>query len=722
MAVCKVAVAVLLVLSTDVAADQMNPIRRVVGMLQLMQQKVIAEGDKQQAAYDKFMCYCKTNGRVLSSSIQAADDRIEALTVSIKTGSERKQQTQASLKEHTSSRDDAKDTMAKATAIRKREAAAFAKFKSDSETNLAALEKAIPLIEKGMSASFLQTVEASSVRAFAMEKADLPDATREELLAFLSGNDKQNYVPRSGEIVGILKTLHDEMSAGLSDATNEENAAIQNYEALMAAKSKEVATLQKQIEVEMTRIGDLSVKIAGEENDLEDTRESLSADQKFKLELATSCDTKTQDWELIKKTRAAELLTLAETIKVLNDDDALELFKKTLPSASMSLVQVQVDRSSIRSRALELVKNARAMAKKGGVAVHPQLDLLALALSGKKAGFARVISMIDSMVGNLHKEQSEDDEMKNYCNTGLDQADDKRKTLENSIADSDAAIADMNRAIEELAQVIAQLEAGIRALDKSVAEATTLRQEENADYKQLMSDDATAKEVLLFAKNRLNKYYNPKLYKTPPKRELTAEGRITVKLGGEVATPAPGGIADTGIGAALVQVSSSAGGSVAPPPPPETFGPYSKKNEMGNGVIEMIDLLIKDLDKEMQEADVTEKNAQQEYETMMAESAAKRAADSKSITDKSAEKASTQEALQAESERRADTASEHMNTMKLLSSLHSECDWLLKYFDVRKQARTDEIESLNNAKAVLSGANYALVQTARLRGQVVKHD
>merc|ERR1719436_742564 len=164
------------------------------------------------------------------------------------------------------------------------------------------------------------------------------------------------------------------MTASLSDATNEENSAIQNYEALMAAKSKEVSTLQKQIEEEMQRVGQLSVKIAGEENDLEDTREALTEDEKFKLELETSCDTKTQDWELIKKTRAEELTALAETIKVLNDDDALDLFKKTLPGASMSFVQVQVSRATQREKALTMVKQARDMAKSGRRPVQPQLD------------------------------------------------------------------------------------------------------------------------------------------------------------------------------------------------------------------------------------------------------------------------------------------------------------------------------------------------------------
>lgn len=692
--------------------QQANPIRKVVNMLQLMQQKVTAEGEKQEEAYEKFMCYCKTSGGDLSTSIQAAKDKIEELTASIKADTEKKDQTQTNLDEHTSSRNEAKDTMSKATAMRKKEAASYGTVKSDSDTNIAALEKAIPAVQKGMGGAFLQTRDASIVRSWAMEKAELPDSTREELLSFLSGGEGNRYAPQSGEIVGILKTMHDEMTASLSDATNEENSAIQNYDALMAAKSKEVSTLQKQIEEEMQRVGQLSVKIAGEENDLEDTTEALTEDEKFKLELETSCDTKTGDWELIKKTRAEELTALAETIKVLNDDDALDLFKKSLPGASMSLVQVQVSRRALRARALTLVRSARQTARRGHIATQPQLDLLAVALSGKKEVFAKVVSMIDSMVGNLKKEQVEDDDQKDYCASSLDKADDRRKSLENSISDSEAAIEEMKGTITQLVEEIAALEAGVKALDRSVSEATDMRKDENADYKQLMSDDTTAKELLLFAKNRLNKFYNPKLYKPPPKRELSGEERITVNMGGEVTTPAPGGIAGTGIGASFVQVVAHHGHKAAPPPPPETFGPYARKGQEGNGVVAMIDLLVKDLDAQMQEADVSEKNAQEEYEGMMQESAAKRAADSKSITDKTAEKAGTEESLQTEQDSKAGSTTEHMNTMKQISALHGECDFLIQYYEVRKKARADEIESLNNAKAVLSGANYALVEVS----------
>merc|ERR1719277_2698885 len=113
----------------------------------------------------------------------------------------------------------------------------------------------------------------------------------------------------------------------------------------------------------------------------------------------------------------------------------------------------------------------------------------------------------------------------------------------------------------------------------------------------------------------------------------------------------------------------------------------------------------------MQEAKVTETDSQAEYEQMMAESASKRAQDSKSLTDKTAAKAAEEGALQAETDKKADTSKELAMTLEYIGSLHGECDWLIKYYDVRKAARTSEIEALISAKAVLNGADYSLVET-----------
>merc|ERR1719411_497964 len=165
------------------------------------------------------------------------------------------------------------------------------------------------------------------------------------MTAFLSQSTE--YSPQSGQIVGILKTMHDEMSAALADGTATEEAAIAAYSGLMAAKKKELAALQATIESRMEQIGDLGVAIAEMKNDLGDTQEALAADKKFLAELEKSCATKAAEWQERSKTRAEELVALSETIKVLNDDDALELFKSTLPSPSASLVQVQQRMSTI---------------------------------------------------------------------------------------------------------------------------------------------------------------------------------------------------------------------------------------------------------------------------------------------------------------------------------------------------------------------------------------
>merc|ERR1719451_273606 len=233
--------------------------------------------------------------------------------------------------------------------------------------------------------------------------------------------------------------------------------------------------------------------------------------------------------------------------------------------------------------------------------------------------------MIDDMVANLKAEQQDDNDKKEYCEMQFDLADDKKKGLERSVSNLEKAIAKEKEAIATFAEEIKALEEGIVALDKSVAEATEQRKEENAEYTELMASDGAAKEILGFAKNRLNKFYNPKLYKAPPKRKLSEEERITVNMGGTLApTAAP---------AALVQSKA------APPPPPETAAAFSKKSEESNGVIAMIDLMVKDLTKEMTEAKTTESEAQADYEQAMKDAADKRALDTKTLTDKETAKA-----------------------------------------------------------------------------------
>merc|ERR550532_940997 len=461
-------------------------VRKVVTLLQNMQKKVAAEGEKEKELYEKFMCYCKGGTAELSAAIKAAEEKVPAVSSNIEAAEGKLSQLKSGLSDAQASRAAAKDAMAKATAVREKEASTFASEKSDYETNIAAINKAVAALEKGAGSSFLQTRTAATLRKIAIS-VEMSDLDRQDLVSFLSGRQLGGYAPQSGQITGILKQMGDTMKKSLADTTADEESAIKTYEGLMSAKTKEVKSLTASIEAKTTQIGETGVSLVQMKEDLSDTEETLAEDKKFIAGLTKSCETKTAEWNERSKTRSEELLALADTIKILNDDDALEVFKKTLPSAGSSFVQVGESVSTMKNRALALIRGARKMAGHGE---RTNLDFLLLALSGQKslaAGtFDKVLKMIDEMVDVLSKEQESDDQKKEYCETQFDTADDKKKGLERKVSDEDGAIAAAKEGIATLIDEMEALTTGIKDLDKSVAEATAQREEEHADYKDLM--------------------------------------------------------------------------------------------------------------------------------------------------------------------------------------------------------------------------------------------
>merc|ERR550514_193334 len=194
----------------------------------------------------------------------------------------------------------------------------------------------------------------------------------------------------------------DTMNGDLKDATDTENAAIKEYDELVAAKTKQIEALTEMIEDKLQRIGEAGVKAVEMAEDLEDTKTALAEDKKFLAELEKGCATKEKEWAERCKTRAEELLALADTIKILNDDDALELFKKTLPG-SASLVQIQVTSKQVIDKAVASLHESRKHRR------DYRVDLIEMALHGKAVDFTKVIGMIDNMVALLTKEQADDD-------------------------------------------------------------------------------------------------------------------------------------------------------------------------------------------------------------------------------------------------------------------------------------------------------------------------
>merc|ERR1719219_590669 len=383
--------------------------------------------------------------------------------------------------------------------------------------------------------------------------------------------------------------------------------------------------------------------------------------KKFLSELEKDCGTKEEEWNTRCKIRVEELLAIGDTIKILNDDDALDLFKKTLPSPS--LLQTQTTSAAVKQRVWTILKRGKSDSRIGFIA-------LALRSTAPKV-FEKVIGMIDEMVVLLQEEQVQDDKKKEFCEAEIDKTEDEKKSLERKVDDLAKAQEEGKETLATTNDEIEALSDGIKALDKQVAEATENRKEENAEYKEDMTNNVAAKKILELAKGRLAKFYSPK--SAAAASSLVAVGLHDVE-------------------------------SAAPPPPPETWGAYKKQTEEAGGILGMMTMMISDVEKEITESKTEEENAQEEYETLIADSGEKRRMDSKSLSDKESAKADLEKALQQMAKETKTTKFEVMTTAETLKDLHMECDWLLSNFEARKEARAGEIDALKKAKAVLSGA------------------
>jgi hypothetical protein len=419
---------------------------------------------------------------------------------------------------------------------------------------------------------------------------------------------------------------------------------------------------------------------------LEDAQEEAADTTKFLSTLESDCATKTKEMAERTKMRTMEISAISEAIGILNDDDALDVFKKALPS---SFVQTVGFLQKGDAKASRVRKVQTLLAGVAGKAKDVRLNLMLYTLGSKlkhqsTGAFDDVTKMIDDMVVLLGKQQADDETQKGYCETEFDKAADEEAAAKTKLGETDAKLSELTDTIGTLMEEISTLEAGIAALDKSTADATEQRKEEHAAYVAQMQMNEAAMGLVEKAKNRMQKFYNPTLYKAPPKTEMTMEEKI-IKAG------------------TIAQIRMH----VAPPPAPEMpSGPVQKSGKSA-GVISMMDTIITDLGDDMKDMEYEEKTAQKDYAELMADSQTTRAGDSKALTGKQGTKAEKENELMTTKEIRSATATDLKQVGTVIADLHAACDFIMQNFDLRKEARTAEIEGLKNAKAVLAGANFS---------------
>merc|ERR1719174_1182543 len=266
---------------------------------------------------------------------------------------------------------------------------------------------------------------------------------------------KQSYAPQSGEIFGILKQMKETFESNLSQSQKEELENQKSYEDLKAAKEEEIAAGQEQIDTKTQELANTDEKLANDKQDIEDTRNTLSADEKFLMDLKEKCQMTDQEWEERQKTRQEEMAAVSKALAVLSSDDAHDLFTKTF---------------------------------------NPDF----------------VQKAIDDMVAELMKQKEDEIKHKDWC---VDEMNTNERTTEMKNRDKDdlnAKIEDLTSTIDTLTKAIETLKAEIAEMQVQLKRAGEDREKENKEFQTTVADQRATQKLLQQALNVLKSFYDKK--------------------------------------------------------------------------------------------------------------------------------------------------------------------------------------------------------------------
>jgi len=485
--------------------------------------------------------------------------------------------------------------------------------------------------------------------------------------AFVQAHHEQSYYPsytaQSGEIVGILKQLKDEMEADLSEAQKQEAMRSEEFEVLRKAKTAEIEAGERMEEQKEDELAKTANELAEAKEDLGQEQAILANNEAFLKNVKVTCADADKNWEERKAARQAEIVAVTETIGILTEDEA-----KDAAAGTYSLLQrgsarrAAAESSEVQHRRREAARALREVAAK----THsPELSMLANTV--ELDAFAKVKKAIDDMIVMLKKQMEDEVKKNDWCKAEFKENEMSTMKTEDLKADLTAHIAELENTIKTLEQEIA---AHLKELERAQVElqgAGLSRKAENLDYQKTVADQTATIAVLKKALTRLSKYY-------------ASEALLQRRAGRE--DPAPGSVA---------------------PVAQMTY----KASEGASGVMQMLEKLIVEAKALMAESKKSESEAQKAYETVIADTNAAVVALQKQVTTKTKVKAKTTKEKQRTEEDLAAAVSELEGLNKYKADLHAECDFSLHNFDTRQDSRGQEIEALQQAKQILNGASLS---------------
>jgi len=667
--------------------DKSNPIRKVVDMLYDMQKELEHEADTEKDTFEKALCMCEAGKKELKGVISVADADIAQYTSKVKSETAGKAKLESELAAHKADLADTTSSLATQTALREKDHAAFVETEADCKTNIAQLEKAIAAFDEGAAgASFLQSPQNSDLEAGLKNmviNGKLLDADRrEKMLAFLEqGDDQTQPTAPVAELVGIMKSMHDEISSDLADATKTEQTDAEAFFNMKTTKKKHIHQTGEIIIDKTKRHGALALSLAQSKDALDDAATEYSDATDYLAALTKQCDQKEADRARRMQMRTDELKAISEAIKILSDDDALDSFKKALPRGGAFISKPH------RSYQASLLQKARpvvALVKKHADA-KKKVMLLSLKSGAKRPtevkhadefsdGASKVVHfMIDNMVEVLHNDDVEDEHKKDWCfneTASFTQLQEDKIALDEQL---NATIDKLTGDIDELSADIKVLEEAIHALDQDTLKATKLRKAEHQEFVESYTAMDTSTRLIDRAATKLQDVYSPKMMK---------------------------GKRDAVTGAALEKAGLALAQRVDPIVIPDTPDVY--EHQESGGVIGLMDKLKEEIAADMKEAEIDEKHSNSDYTKVMHEAKVTRANDAKTLHTKQAQHAELSEQKQNAVELLALTEQELITIKEYLRQLDIECTFLMKNFEARHDSRVGEESGLEGAETIVT--------------------
>jgi hypothetical protein len=632
-----------------------RPISKVINLLKDMSAELQKTLKEETELKEKMDCWCEVNEKEKNAAIEEANRRIDQLTASIGKNAGKKAELQATIKQVEKELGQNGAALDKATEVRKTEAAEFNQNEKDLVQSIGAMKNAVLVLSKHH--EFLQTgstVTKAAVKAI-MNKARTEHKSILEAYVQQAPTNSGSYAPASGQIFGILKQMKEEFESNLAKMQEEEKTGQSDFADLKSAKQAEIAAGKTMSKEKTQALADAGDDLAKAKEDLDLTREALASDTKFLGDLRLRCQASDKDWELRAKTRNDEIAAISETIKILSDDDAFDLFSKTagfLQTGAESQAQLQM-----RAKASRVLRNLGQKEK--------SLNLLALSQKVKLDGFVKVKKAIDEMAADLKTQLADEVKQRDFCVAEFQENEKQTLVKNNEIKDLSALIETQKNTISSLTDDIANLNSEIAEMKVQMKKASEDREGENHEFQQTVMDQRATQQILKKALARLESFYKKQ---------------------------------------ALLQAEP---GAAAPPPPigAEGMGEY-KANQGSGGVMMLIQNIIDEAHTAESDAIKAEAESQAGYEEFIKNSNDAIGAATKEITAKSDNKSETDAAkVQAEADRQA-ALGDAERLAQYNAELHQSCDFLTKNFDLRQSAIQQEIDGLAQAKSILSGADF----------------